>query len=308
MYRVIFASLLLAVLPQAQADKKLTVSNASGDEAFEVAVPDGVKVYEYNANWLDSIPYLTEHARHGEPWAYEALARCHRFGKGGRERSMLNALAYYDLAGINADSLRAEIEKADHDDPLALFCRLMGYLERADKDRIISVVDTLNSAGYHSADILCRYIHAGAEKMTPADVMAYATDPDTDPDAAFLACTAYKLQPDNDDNDDKADNSWAQFLVMDKIPYLYTVFGTEIYEKTVRPESAGGHAGDTTAENHDLRHKAVEFLLKADGQGALSKDGARLLYHYCTTDPMSQWVNMSADDLARIRQLAGIPE
>ena len=43
----------------------MTIRNADTGESFEVSVPDGLKIRidEYNSNWLDSIPYLVEHAR-----------------------------------------------------------------------------------------------------------------------------------------------------------------------------------------------------------------------------------------------------
>ena len=76
----------------AMADKKMIIRNADTGESFEVMVPDVLRSYEYNGNWLDSIPYLVEHARNGEPWAYEALAECHRYGKGGVKRSFSDML------------------------------------------------------------------------------------------------------------------------------------------------------------------------------------------------------------------------
>lgn len=74
----------------ALADEKITVRNIDTGESFEVSVPDGTKIsiQEYNSEWLDSIPYLTEHARRGEQWAYEALAECHRYGKGGVKEAL----------------------------------------------------------------------------------------------------------------------------------------------------------------------------------------------------------------------------
>lgn len=53
------------------ADKKMTIRNIDTGESFEVSVPDGLKIsiQEYNSDWVDSIPYLVEHARWKEPWA-----------------------------------------------------------------------------------------------------------------------------------------------------------------------------------------------------------------------------------------------
>ena len=58
------------------ADKKMTIRNIDTGESFEISVPHGLKIriQEYNSDWLDSIPYLVEHARWKEPWTYEAIA------------------------------------------------------------------------------------------------------------------------------------------------------------------------------------------------------------------------------------------
>lgn len=116
MNRVIIFSIAMLSAISAMADKRMTIRYADTGESFEITVPDGFKMYSYNGNWLVSIPYLVEHARYGEPWAYEALADCHRYGKGGLKRSLINALFYYKLAGKNIENYIAEIGQNDHDD------------------------------------------------------------------------------------------------------------------------------------------------------------------------------------------------
>lgn len=137
MNRLFIIAVLLLSTFAVMADKKMTIQNADRGESFEVMVPDGLRIYEYNGNWLDSIPYLVEHARYGEPWAYEALAECHRHGKGGVKRSLINALFYYDLSGKNVEDCMAEIAQANHDDPIAVFSRLVDYIENKDFDHIV---------------------------------------------------------------------------------------------------------------------------------------------------------------------------
>ena len=154
MNRIIIISFLFLSAIVAFADKKMTIRNSDSGESFEITVPDGFKMYSYNVNWLDSVPYLIEHARWGEPWAYEALAECHRHGKGGLKRSLINALFYYGLAGKNVEDCMAEIEHANHNDPIAVFSRLIKYLENKDSERIACAINTLNEIGYHSADVL----------------------------------------------------------------------------------------------------------------------------------------------------------
>ena len=299
---IIFAALLLSAMT-VMADKKMRIRNADTGESFEMTVPDGFKMYSYNGNWLDSIPYLVEHARYGEPWAYEALAECHRHGKGGMRRSLINALFYYDLAGKNVEDCVAEIAQANHDDPIAVFSRLVDYIENKDFDRVVCAIDTLNEADYHSADVLLKSIH-NPNQVELEDVIEFVTDKETDPDATIFACAGYALC--NKSDSVKIDISWARPLIMDKIPYFYSLIGTKKYENTIKSDNSDGYAEDATTQDIDDRRKAAEYFLKADEFGALTKRGARLLYHYCTSDSSSEWINLSEEDLRRIQKIAGI--
>lgn len=264
-----------------------------------------IAVQEYNGNWLDSVPYLVEHARWGEPWAYEALAECHRYGKGGLKKSLINALFYYDLAGKRMESCMAEIEQNNHNDPIALFRRLIDYLENTDYDRVICAIDTLQKFDYHSADILAKVI-ADSGDVTPEELLVYAKNADTDPDASLFACVGYALCSSKDSV--QIDLSWARPLIMGKIPYMYSIFGMEKYGATIKSESLDGYAGETTSQEVADRRNAVEYFLKADEYGALTPQAAQLLYHYCTSDSSSDWVKLSEENLSRIRQIAGLTE
>lgn len=303
MNRLFIIAVLLLSTSAVMADKKMTIQNADRGESFEVMVPDGLRIYEYNGNWLDSIPYLVEHARYGEPWAYEALAECHRHGKGGVKRSLINALFYYDLSGKNVEDCMAEIAQANHDDPIAVFSRLVDYIENKDFDHIVCAIDTLNEADYHSADVLLKSIH-NPNQVELEDVLEFVTDKETDPDATIFACAGYALC--NKSDSVKIDISWARPLIMDKLPYIYSLVGEKKYENTIKSDNPDGYAEDATTQDIDDRRKAAEYFLKADEFGALTIQGARLLYHYCTNDSSSDWINLSEEDLRRIQQIAGI--
>ncbi len=303
MNRIIIIFFLLLSAMVAFADKRITFRNTDTEESFEVTTPNGIKIHEININWLDSVPYLTKHARWGEPWAYEALAECHRHGKGGLKRSFINALSYYDLAGKNEDDYMAEIAQANHDDPIAVFSRLVDYIENKDFDHVVCAIDTLNEADYHSADVLLKSIH-NPNQVELEDVLEFVTDKETDPDATIFACAGYALC--NKSDSVKIDISWARPLIMDKLPYIYSLVGVKKYENTIKSDNPDGYAEDTTTQDIDDRRKAAEYFLKADEFGALTIQGARLLYHYCTNDSSSDWINLSKEDLRRIQQIAGI--
>lgn len=301
---LLIAAVLLSAL-EVMADKKITIRNADMGESFEMIVSDGFKMYSYNVNWLDSIPYLMEHARYGEPWAYEALAECHRYGKGGVKRSFLNTLFYYELAGKNIEDTFLEIEQNNHDDPVAVFARVINYMENDEIDRALCAIDTLHKFDYHSADVLSKYIRKEG-KTELEEVLKYVTDPSTDPDASVFAIVGYALSNKNDST--KIDISWSRSLFMDKIPFMYSYVGRNQYRDTIKSETTDGYAEDAPEKDVADRRKAVEYFLKADEFGALTKDAARLLHHYLTFDPTSEWVNFSEEDIYRIKLIAGIDE
>lgn len=71
------------------------------------------------------------------------------------------------------------------------------------------------------------------------------------------------------------------------IPYMYSLLGIKKYEDTVKCENPDGYAEDTTPQDREDRRKAVEYFLKADEQGALTRQAAQLLYHYLNYDQTS---------------------
>lgn len=262
----------MATVLVAMADKKMAIRCEETGESFEVTVPDGLRIYEYNGNWLDSIPYLTEHARNGEPWAYEALGDCYRYGKGGVKMSIVNAMGYYDLAGKDIDAIISGITEIDHDSPFALMPRFFNYLEDRNYYKVICALDTLNEYDYHSADILRTYIHRKDDKVALSEILEYITSDDTDADAAFFAAGGASICLNLDTIN--ADISSFIPVLMNKIPFLYSQFGERKYKNTIKADTPDGYAEDVTIQDIEDRKKAVEYLLKADELGVLSKEAA----------------------------------
>lgn len=288
------------------ADKQMTIRNSDTGESFEVTVPDGLRIYEYNGNWLDSIPYLKEHARCGEPWAYEALADCYRFGKGGVKRSFFTSFCFYELAGKSTKDVIEEIRATDNDDPFVIFARMIDYIERRDCKSIACAIDTLHESEYHSADVLLRFINNKEKVVSKKEVIEYIIDKNTDADACILTVGGSMLSEQKDST--KVDLNWALPLLLEKMPYFYSLAGEKMYENTIKSDEGDGYAEDATEKDVDDRRKAAEYLIKADEYAMLTKQGARLLYHYCTRDLSSNWVTLADDDLYRIGIIAGAIE
>ena len=303
MYRVIIALLFALSAILAMADRKMTVRNSDTGESFEVTVPDGLRIYEYNGNWLDSIPYLMEHARYGEPWAYEALADCYRYGKGGVQRSFFTSLCFDQVAGKDMNVVIAEIREKDNDDPYVIFTRMIDYIERKDYKRIECAIDILHGSGYHDADILLQFTNGNGAGISKHEVIEYIIDKNTGGDACVFAAGGFMMSEHNDTA--KIEMDWALPLLLEKIPYLYSVIGEKAYKNTIKSDDSDGYAEDSTEKDIGDRRKAVEYLMKADEHAMLTKEGARLLCHYCTQDPTSDWVQMADEDLYRISIIAG---
>lgn len=132
----------VTIFSTAYAQTQLTVINEDTGESFEVIVPDGLKISQYNGNWLDSIPYLMENVRNKEPWAYEALAECYRYGR-GVEKSITNAMIYYDESNVRARDLAEKAYESDPTDELGFMNHIMEELDkkRMTIEEAISLID-----------------------------------------------------------------------------------------------------------------------------------------------------------------------
>ena len=119
----------VTIFSTARAQTQLTVTCEDTGEAFEVTVPDGLEISRYNAEWLDSIPYLLGNVRNQEPWAYEALAECYRYGK-RVDKSISNAMMYYDESNVKALDLAERAYEADPTDELGFMSHLMEALDK----------------------------------------------------------------------------------------------------------------------------------------------------------------------------------
>lgn len=186
-----------------------------------------------------------------------------------------------------------------------MFSRLINYIENKDSKRIVCAIDTLNEVDYHSADVLLKFVD-NTKQVELEEILEFATDVETDPDASVFACVGYAMS--NKMDSVKIDISWARPLIIGKIPYFYSLLGKKKYENTIKSESPDGYAEDATIQDIEDRRKAAGYFLKADEYGVLTREAAQLLHHYCTCDSSSDWVNLSDEDLYRIQQIVRISE
>lgn len=109
------------------SQKQPTIGNEDTGQSFEATMPDGPRICQYNEKWLDSIPYLMDHVRNKEPWAYENLARCYRYGI-GVEKCLTNAMIFYDESDLRARDIAEEAYANDSTDELGFMTHLIGGL------------------------------------------------------------------------------------------------------------------------------------------------------------------------------------
>lgn len=289
--------LLLSVL-SASADKKMTIRNYDTGESFEVSVPDGMRIYEYNSNWLDSIPYLLERARYGEPWAYEALGDCYRYGKGGVDRSMFKALAYYSLSGKDIEEIAKESIKENPIDHLGLIFKLIDKLECNDNNGTLVLLDTLKQEQYADADILRDYINETDTLLLADTVERHIMSPEISTDKmmfAIIGCVYRNWMPDSLRHKDGMLTAMGV-----KFPYIYDKIAVKFLREN--------HEDMDSVKLAEKKTKAITFLELADKEAMLSREGAENLYRHYNSEIEAGRMVPDTDNMERLATVARLPE
>lgn len=295
MNRLITIAAILLSSFAVMADKKMTLSNIDTGGSFEVSVPDGLKIsiQEYNSNWLDSIPYLVEHAKWKEPWAFEALAECYRYGKGGVEKSMFNAIMCYEEAGKSATEIAEAAYECDPTDEFGLLNHLMNGLDKKriseeDAIRLINGVIT-PKAGWmvFLADIL-RHEHDAREEYIKSRLT-----PDSNSDE-FLVGFACLAMNDNHIFDKTFINIPDDYmrrirLFGEKLPPIYDVIADKMWRKY----------DESIEDKEKYLSAALDCMFHADKMGFLSKHNMTRVLTFCKDNGIDERIPFSEEDLAR---------
>ncbi len=279
------------------ADKKMTVRNADADTSFEVSVPDDMDIYEYNANWLDSVPYLIEHAKWKEPWAYEALAECYRYGKGGIEKNMFNALICYEAAGKVGTKIAEDAYEANHFDELGLMNHLMDGLDRLHltEEETISVIENLPAPRPEWANFLKDILEQQPENR--ADYIESRLSPEDACDKFFIGFSyLVKSKPESFKNFfiGSTDESMNKIHVFGKkLPFLYDISAQRMLMRyNSEPEDSDKYLAN-----------ALECMYYADQAGFLSKANMTVILNYCEKYGKDDKILFSDEDLKRFEKL-----
>lgn len=292
-----FLILLFSVFT-AFADKKMTIRNSDTGESFEVSVPDGMRIYEYNSNWLDSIPYLIERARYGEPWAYEALGDCYRYEKGGVERSIFKTVIYYELAGLDVEQKAMESLEEEPTDQLGNTFRLIDMLEKGDNESVICYIDTVYYDNHSDAevikDLICETDVNNRSKLVERNILSPEVSTDKMMFTVF-GCVAMDWFPDS-----FKEKEGLVTAIGEKLPYLYDKIAVDFFRKSHEDMDP-----DTIARKSAT---AITFLERADMDAMLSHIGAEILYRHYQSEIEAGRMAFDAENMERLATLARLPE
>ena len=259
------AGVVVAMGGSAMAERTFTIRDVDTGEKMEMKVSDGFRAYSYNVNWLDSVPYLIEHARWGEPWAYEALGDCYRYGRGGVRRSMVNAVTYYGLAKgeKHIDALLDSVSREGGSDPLELVMHMFVQLDKKDFDGVRRSIEVLDSLDYHSADLVRVVLDNTGQSDVVEKMLAEMDVLSMDIDRMILMISALN----------------ATGAVIDNVVTKEQLLRWRDMCDWVAIDCIKGMSYIQNELDDDYNEKhAIECFLKADARGALDRKCARELH------------------------------
>lgn len=293
--RIVIILLSLASALYTFADKKMTIRNIDTGEFFEVSVPDGMKmsIQEYNSNWLDSIPYLVEHAKWKEPRAYEALAECYRYGKGGVEKSMFNAIMCYEEAGKSATRIAEEAYEANPTDEFGLLNHLMEGLDkkRISEEDVIRLIDRLTTMKSNWIVFLREILVQKSDDRSRFIYSRLTPDSSSDEFLIGFACLAM----DDSHIFDKVfvnvtDDYIRRIRIFgEKLPPIYDVVAEKMWRRY----------NENTEDRDKYLSAALECMFHADQAGFLSKHNMTRVLTFCEENGIDGCIPFSDEDLAR---------
>lgn len=288
--RKIFLIIVLSVVAYGMfANDKLTIRNIDTGESFEVEVPENLKIYEVNTNWLDSVPYLIDHAKWREPWAYKALGDCYRYGRGGLEKSILNAVSYYQFTNRLLEDIAQEANQENPDDEMANMFRIISILDKNDMESLKREIDTMSHLDFPWLDFLKKVVALNVEKIT-ADDLKLLLNANPTVDERFMAIGFLINQRARFDATDEI-----TLFLINKIPSFYSLRGDyylELY--TDNPEEK---------ENLEL---AMKYYKLADDQAILEPYQIKNILNEFLNPDIEFFEYFTRDDLERFISLVEI--
>lgn len=290
MDKFILSFLLLALSSYIYADEKLTIRNSDTGESFEISMPENIKIYEYNSNWLDSIPYLIEHAKWMEPWSYEALGDCYRYGKGGVDKSMTYALSYYKLSGRKMGEFLKQTRREDPDDELGLFAHVViNFLDGpvVDIAGLKNELSTIKTHDFRWLDLIHKVSEMNKEKFTLSDIESLIDDNIT-PDECIILTGIVA----NQKLIDTPEEHPVVMTLLEKFSFVSPLLAEHYFESY-----------DETSENLEPLSKALEKYRIVDNNGFLTKEDMGNILYIKDIHGINFYDYFTSEDLKRFEEL-----
>ncbi len=246
------------------ADNVIDFNEANMGNSAEVVVSDTLPVSESTAAHGDTFVSLTnliERVRQGDKQAYETLADCYRYGKGGAEKCMFNAIVCYQLAGQKPVDVVEAAFNANPNDELGLMNHLMVIMDKQGLDSLGVALESMDIPDYKWAKLL-RNIVANADSDNSRDYILPMVDGNSTGDEFLMAFASLHILtrhlPD-------LESTPKSLLMAEKVPFMYNHAGEKQWDRYKEDESAN-------KENLD---SAIMYFQKADANGFLSPRNAR---------------------------------
>lgn len=293
--RITIVTILLFSILGTLAAKKMSIHDPETVGPFDDSASDGLNlsVQECNSNWFDSIPYLVEHAKWKKIWALEALAECYRYGKGGVEKNMFNAIMCYEEAGKSARKIAKEVYQNDSSDEFGLINHLMEELakERISEENAILLIDELTAPKPQWIVFLRDILKQKRESRKEYIESRLTPNSSSDEFLIGIACIAM------DDCNffdkmfaDVTDDCMLELRILGlKLPPIYDLIAEIMWRK---------YEEDTEDKNKYLE-VAMECMFNADRHGFLSKHNMNRILIYCEDNGIDDRIPFSEEDLAR---------
>ena len=240
---------------------------------------------------LDSVPYLVDYARKGEPWAFEALAECYRHGKGGVEKCLYNAIICYEASGADIEALVREDARHDPSDELVSLFKTMEKLEAGSEVDALSVIDSTPSpkpvwAGFLSEILRCD--SAGRKDF----IMSRLSVDDVSGDEYFIGSSTLSMMGETPYLSLALEPGTLTPQKIEemcgKIPSLYDAVGGDMWLRYIgSPET-----------NASCYAPALEYMHRAYRHGFLSRVNMAYIMTYVDSKGVDEGFPFSSDELA----------
>ncbi|MDE5887427.1 MAG: hypothetical protein K2H46_07570 [Muribaculaceae bacterium] len=248
----------------------------------------------YNKMWLDSIPYLIENAKLLKHWAYEALGDCYANGRGGVDKNIMEAIGYYNEAGVDIDNKLSHSLFAEEWKTLNTLLTGIAKKDLSDEEAL-KILKSMPAPRPKWAEFLKKILLSAPNKREHFILSSFPHDLDSE---ETLVGTAYLEFSDSEYSFEKLlrepeKNLKLIRLICKKISTFNNLAANDLWLQILHnPELAEKYAP-----------LALEFSYEADRRGLLTRYTIMWLMNYVDSSGLKKCQYFSEEDFNRFRSL-----